>query len=183
MNFYDNKYIIKIKKQSKKASKKMREFELIEPDETFNHMTTLKEYILYYVDSHKKSVLNHISTNETILENMNNCDTTIDVNGNDNLNQMKKCVVTSIKRFKTQMVLYGCIEKDAPLHLVKKVMDKVDSIFNEELEHMGEMVNYEGGGINEGQYLLVCDNLKKNRDTLMKLIGHYEVYLINIKVV
>lgn len=182
MNFYDNKYIIKIKKQSKKQVRKMREFELIEPDERFNHMTTLKEYIMYFVDSHKKSVTISISENESLLEKMNNCDTTIDVNGNDNLNQMKKCVVTATKRWKTQMVLYGCIEKDAPLHLVKKVMDKVDSVFNEELEFMEEMTHCEGG-ITEGHYLLVCDNIKKNRNTLMKLIGRYEVYMINRMVV
>ncbi len=159
----------------------MREFELIEPDERFNHMTTLKEYILYYVDKHKKSLSINISKNEVLLEDIKNCDTTIDVNGNDNLNQINKGVVTALKRWKLQIVLYECIEKDAPLHLIKKFMDKIDVIYNEELEHLGEMVQYQGG-INEGQYLRVCDNIKNNRDTLLKLIEHYNVYMINKKV-
>ena len=120
----------------------MNIYGLVEKNDAFNNMV-LKEHIEHYVDKYRNECIKCISKSESSLEKMKKMkcsNRTLDDNGNDNLDEFIKLHTNYIKKWKTQMLLYGCIEKFTSHFLVTKIMDKINIIYNDELEHIGELV-------------------------------------------
>jgi hypothetical protein len=159
-----------VKKQIKvraKASDKMSAYEILDDDESLRTMT-IKQYSQHYINKYRKQNIKCMKESEGLIDCVR--DKWVDEEGNPNERQKIaiKLHTKYINKFKTELMLYGCLEKKAPENLIKKIAEKLDEIYNDELEYSQELAEH--SVIDENKYLEVCDTLKYNREAVMRLI-------------